>query len=118
MALLEGSIRILYIRLQCKDIEENISAPFLGDIPFLEGENKGGIVASAICGDDVQIADLVEIAGAGTVVSSDSYSNPANNLINNCPNRKYALRPVQYCSVTSRHSPMVFIKSLFISKTD
>ena len=27
-----------------KDIEENISAPFLGDIPFLEGENKGGIV--------------------------------------------------------------------------
>lgn len=25
-----------------------------------------GIVASAICGDDVQIADLVEIAGAGT----------------------------------------------------
>src|SRR5699024_9180875 len=25
-----------------KDIEENISAPFLGDIPFLEGENKGG----------------------------------------------------------------------------
>ena len=29
-----------------KDIEENISAPFLGDIPFLEGENKGGIVVS------------------------------------------------------------------------
>ena len=27
-----------------KDIEENISAPFLGDIPFLEGENRGGIV--------------------------------------------------------------------------
>ena len=52
------------------------------------------------------------------IVTSDSYSNPANNLINNCPNRKYALRSVQYCSVTSRHSPMVFIKSLFISKTD
>ena len=27
-----------------KDIEENISAPFLGDIPFLEGENNCGIV--------------------------------------------------------------------------
>ena len=27
-----------------KDVEENLSAPFLGDIPFLEGDNKGGVV--------------------------------------------------------------------------
>ena len=51
------------------------------------------------------------------VVSSDSYSNPANNLINNCPSRKYALRPVWYWSVTSRHSPIVLIRSFFISTT-
>ena len=48
------------------------------------------------------------------VVSSDSYSNPANNLINNCPSRKYALRPVWYWSVTSspKRSTIVFIRLL------
>ena len=49
------------------------------------------------------------------IVTSDSYSNPANNLINNCPSRKYALRPVWYWSVTSRNSPIVLIRSFFIS---
>ena len=45
------------------------------------------------------------------------YNKPANNLINICPNRKYALRPVRYLSVTSQHSSIVFIKSFLISVT-
>ena len=31
-----------------KDVEENLSAPFLGDIQFLEGDKKGGVVVRDI----------------------------------------------------------------------
>ena len=49
--------------------------------------------------------------------SSFCYNSPANNLINNCPIRKYALRPVRYFSVTSLHSFIVAPRSSLISKT-
>ena len=65
-----------------KDIEENISAPFLGDIPFLEGENKGGIVVRETGRDALSEAfrilrDLHErIVGQGDQVRALHFVRP------------------------------------------
>ena len=45
------------------------------------------------------------------------YNNPANNLMKSCPRRRYALRPVRYCSVTSRHSFIVSSRSFLMDNT-
>ena len=49
--------------------------------------------------------------------TSDRWGHESFNLINNCPSRKYALRPVRYFSVTSLHSFIVAPRSSLISKT-
>ena len=46
-----------------------------------------------------------------------NYNSPANNLINSCPRRRYALRPVRYFSVTSRHALIVSCRSSLIFRT-
>ena len=46
-----------------------------------------------------------------------SYNNPANSLISSWLRRRYALRPVRYFSVTSRHSFIFSCRSFRMSRT-